>query len=166
MWYHTHCPMGHFNAHSCFYPNRLVNLTKIYHMVHASIWDKKELYQTKIIEDHLLRHPCRANCRTILTTCQCLLLAADIMWNVRLHSTRQFTELPSLPDFAEDFLKICKLVHIMITKILNLPDLEETFPIQLYTFLKISLIVEQNLPDFRNSMLAALNLSHIAERKS
>ena len=59
------------------------------------------------------------------------------------------TELPTLPDSAEDFLIFRKNKPIRVHKFNNLPDSGNFLSIKLYVILKIFLIDEENLPDYK-----------------
>ena len=56
--------------------------------------------------------------------------------------TRSFTELPTLPDSAEDFLIFRENKPIRVHKFDNLPDSGKILSIELYVILKIFLIGE------------------------
>ena len=65
-------------------------------------------------------------------------------------------ELPTLPDAAEDFLIFRENKQIQVHKFDNLPDSGNFLSIKLYVIQKIFLIGEENLPDCKMLMLAAL----------
>ena len=69
------------------------------------------------------------------------------------------TELPTLPDSAEDFLIFRENKLIRVHKFDNLPDSGNILYIELYVIviLKIFLIGEENLPDCMMQMLVALS---------
>ena len=66
------------------------------------------------------------------------------------------TELPTLPDSAEDFLIFRENKPIRVHKFDNLPDSGIFLSIELYVIFKIFLIGEENLPDCKMPMMAAL----------
>ena len=67
------------------------------------------------------------------------------------------SEMPTLPDSAEDFLIFRENIPIWVHKFDNLPDSRIFLSIELYVIWKIFLIGEENLPNCRMQMLAALH---------
>ena len=68
-----------------------------------------------------------------------------------------FSELPTLTDFAENSLKIYQPFYVLMNKIEKLPYYGNFSPIfKLNAILIISLIDAQNLPDCKLQILAAL----------